>query len=114
MKDNLPGPFTFLLPASTTLPKVFKGRKTVGVRIPDNAIAREIAMRMDSPLLTTSIQWDTEDEAINPESIAMRYSDTVDIVIDGGEGGTEPSTVIDITDSSNPEIIRQGLGEIEL
>ena len=69
---------------------------------------------MDSPLLTTSIQWDTEDEAINPESIAMRYSDTVDIVIDGGEGGTEPSTVIDITDSSNPEIIRQGLGEIEL
>lgn len=114
MKDNLPGPFTFLLPASTTLPKVFKGRKTVGVRIPDNAIAREIAMRMDSPLLTTSIQWDTEDEAINPESIAMRYSDTVDIVIDGGEGGTEPSTVIDITDSSNPEIIRPGLGEIEL
>lgn len=114
MKDNLPGPFTFLLPASTTLPKVFKGRKTVGVRIPDNAIAREIAMRMDSPLLTTSIQWDTEDEAINPESIAMRYSDTVDIVIDGGEGGTEPSTVINITDSSNPEIIRQGLGEIEL
>ncbi len=114
MKTCLPGPFTMILPSASPLPKVFKGRKSVGVRIPDNAIAREIAMRMDSPLLTTSIQWDTEDEAINPESIAMRYSDTVDIVIDGGEGGTEPSTVIDITDSSNPEIIRQGLGEIEL
>lgn len=114
LKRNLPGAFTFILPASTTLPKVFKGRKTVGVRIPDNAISRELAMRLGNPVLTTSIEWNEElpDEGSEPEFIAMRYNDVVEIIIDGGSGELIPSTVIDCTDSSSPEIVRDGKGQL--
>lgn len=110
LKEYTPGPYTFLLPASSTLPKQFKGRKTVGVRIPDNRIARTLAEQLGRPILTTSVEIDPDDEFAHtmPDSIAMRYNDTADIVIDAGEGGATPSTIVDLTDSSNPEVIRQG------
>ena len=113
LKDNLPGPYTFILPASTSLPKVFKGRKTVGVRIPDNPIAGALAAALGNPLMTTSIDVDADApfESVMPDSIAMRYGDSVDIIIDAGEGEIVPSTVVDITDSSQPEVIREGKGE---
>lgn len=113
LKDYLPGPYTFILPASTSLPKVFKGRKTVGVRIPDNSIAMALAAALGNPLMTTSIDVDADApfESVMPDSIAMRYGDSVDIIIDAGEGEIVPSTVVDITDSSQPEVIREGKGE---
>ena len=113
LKDNLPGPYTFILPASTSLPKVFKGRKTVGVRIPDNPIAGALAAALGNPLMTTSIDVDVDApfESVMPDSIAMRYGDSVDIIIDAGEGEIVPSTVVDITDSAEPEVIREGKGE---
>lgn len=111
LRENLPGAFTFILPAASTLPKAFKGRKTVGVRVPDNVIAREITKRLGNPILTTSIEWDDDPEdGCNPQAIAMKYEDVVDIVIDGGYGELMPSTVVDCVDSKNPEIIREGKG----
>ena len=113
LKEYLPGPYTFLLPSSTTLPKVFKGRKTVGIRIPDNAIAIALATALGNPLMTTSVEVDDDApyESVMPESIAMKYGDKVDIIIDAGEGDVVPSTVIDITDAYSPEVIREGKGE---
>ena len=110
LRDNFPGAFTFILPAASTLPKVFKGRKTVGVRVPDNVIAREIASQLGNPILTTSIECDDPDDACNPQAIAMKYERDVDLVIDGGYGDITPSTIIDCTDSAEPEIIREGKG----
>jgi len=112
LKEYLPGPFTFILPTSPSLPKVFKGRKEVGIRIPDNNIAREIARRLESPLLTSSVEipGDETADARFAESIAAHYEDIAEIVIDGGEGAGTPSTVVDVTDSSSPVIVRQGLG----
>ncbi len=114
LRDNLPGAFTFILPASNTLPKAFKSRKTVGIRVPDNEIAREIASRLGNPIMTTSIQWNENEpeEGCEPQSIAMKYDETVDILIDGGTGDLMPSTIIDCLDSSSPEIIREGKGII--
>ena len=111
LRENLPGAFTFILPAASTLPKVFKGRKTVGIRVPDNVIACEIAARLGNPVLTTSIEWDDDPEdGCNPQAIALKYEDIVDIVIDGGSGELTPSTIVDCTDSSAPEIVRDGKG----
>lgn len=111
LRENLPGAFTFILPAASTLPKVFKGRKTVGIRVPDNVIACEIAARLGNPILTTSIEWDDDPEdGCNPQAIAMKYEDVVDIVIDGGNGELTPSTIVDCTDSAAPEIVREGKG----
>lgn len=116
LKDYLPGPFTFVLPASTTLPKVFKGRKSVGVRIPDNSIARALARSLGHPVLTSSVELDEEYETPDGEALGLRYEGQpeVSVVLDGGDGGFTPSTVIDCIDSSEPEIIRQGAGEIIL
>ncbi len=113
LKEYLPGPYTFLLPSSTTLPKVFKGRKTVGIRIPDNAIAIALATALGNPLMTTSVEVDDDApyESVMPESIAMKYGDKVDTIIDAGEGDVVPSTVIDITDAYSPEVVREGKGE---
>lgn len=113
LKKYLPGPFTFILPAATTLPKVFKGRKTVGLRVPDNSIAAAIAESLGNPLMSTSVQIDDDEpyESAMPESIAMKYEGAVDFIIDAGDGDIVPSTVIDITDPSSPEIIREGKGE---
>lgn len=110
VKDFLPGPFTFVLPASTRLPKVFKGRKTVGLRIPDNDIATALADELGNPILTTSIDVGDDWDSTNAESIAMCYDSDVSLTIDGGEGGTIPSTVVDLTDTDNPLVIREGKG----
>lgn len=120
MKEYLPGPFTFILPAASTLPKVFKGRRTVGVRVPDNDIARALADTLGNPVMSASVPLgdsdDALDEASDPRALGLRYSGTpeVTVVIDGGEGGTEGSTIVDCLDSSSPEIVRQGLGTIGL
>lgn len=111
LKENTPGPFTFLFKSASTLPKAFKGRKTVGIRIPDNNTARLIAERLGRPLLTTSIEFEDEDYAVNPELISEAYNDKVEIFIEGENGDTVPSTIIDCTGSS-PEIIREGKGEL--
>ena len=113
LRENLPGAFTFILPAASTLPKAFKGRKTVGIRVPDNTIAREIATQLGNPILTTSIEWDDDPEdGCNPQAIALKYEDAVDIVIDGGYGELTPSTIIDCTDSATPTITREGKGQL--
>lgn len=115
LRANLPGPFTFILPAASTLPKVFKGRKTVGVRVPDNSIARAIAEALGNPVLTTSIPTEgmEDEEIIEPMSIAMKMEDVADIMVDGGQGDNRPSTVVDCLDSSSPEVVREGKGIFE-
>ena len=115
LREYLPGPFTFILPASSKLPKVFKGRKTVGVRIPDSAVARALAEALGNPLLTTSVDpYDDSDPdgVVNPELIAEKYENDASVLIDAGEGRSVPSTVVDLTDSANPQVVRQGLGEL--
>lgn len=115
MKSHLPGAFTFILPVSPRLPKVFKGRREVGVRVPDNDIARELARRLGNPLLSTTVEVDAEDfDAVSPHAAAERYETDVEYLIDGGDCTMVYSTVVDCTDSSAPEIIREGKGEIEL
>ena len=114
MKKNLPGPFTFILPTSSELPKIYKNRREVGIRVPDNNIIRQLVKELGNPILTMSIH--DEDEYIeystDPELIAEKYEDVVDVVIDGGMGGTEASTVIDCT-SDEFVIVRQGKGELD-
>ena len=112
LKRNLPGPFTFIFPASSRLPKVFKGRKTVGIRIPDNKIATELVRRLGNPVLSTTIKWDDEDYAINPELIAEAYDGVIPYMIDGGDGGLIPSTVVDCT-SGEPDVVREGKGILQ-
>ncbi len=111
MKRNLPGPFTFIFPALSKLPKAFKGRRTVGIRIPDNIIARTIVENLGRPILSTSVMGQDEDYISEPELIAENYANTVDIVIDAGRGKVIPSTVVDCT-SDDFEIVRQGIGEL--
>ena len=115
LKHYLPGPFTFILPASTTLPKVFKGRKTVGVRIPDCEFARALATELGNPVLTSSVPVDDPDELVSAESLAMILDGNREIVlaVDGGAGKADPSTIVDCTDSRDPQISRQGLGVFE-
>jgi tRNA threonylcarbamoyl adenosine modification protein (Sua5/YciO/YrdC/YwlC family) len=112
LKKNLPGPFTFILPANSNVPKIFKGKKkTIGIRVPDNPIIVEIVKLLGNPLLTTSIH--DEDEVIeyttDPELIHEKYGIKVDMVIDGGYGGNVASTVVDCT-GDEPVIIRDGAG----
>lgn len=115
LKRYLPGPYTFILPASTRLPKVFKGRKTVGIRVPDQPVAIALARAVGHPILSASVAVDPDDPelAANPESLAMEYERVASLIIDSGEGGTEPSTIVDLTDSSDPAITRQGKGVFE-
>lgn len=114
MKKNLPGPFTFILNANNKVPDLFQSNKrTVGIRIPNNAILLEIVQTFGSPLLTTSVHDDDEilEYTTDPELIHEKYEDLVDLVIDGGYGQIHPSTVVDCT-SDEPVIIRQGIGEL--
>ncbi|MFV0469552.1 MAG: L-threonylcarbamoyladenylate synthase [Dysgonomonas sp.] len=115
MKKNLPGAFTFILPTTSNLPKIYKNRKTVGIRIPDNNIIRELVRNLGSPILTTSIKDDDEliEYSTDPELINEKYEDQIDAIVDGGYGGIEASTIVDCT-SGEPEIIRQGKGELVL
>ena len=115
MKKNLPGPFTFILNTTSSLPKIYKNKKTVGIRIPDNNIIRELVNALGNPILTTSVKDDDDmlEYSTDPELIYEKYKEQVDIVIDGGYGGIEASTIVDCTDGE-PEIIRQGKGELIL
>ncbi len=109
LKKNLPGPFTFILNGTNRLPKLFKNRKTVGVRMPKNNIALEIVRELGNPLMTSSIFTDDEttEYITDPELIEEKYGNIVDLVIDGGYGGLIPSSIIDCT-ADEPEIVRQG------
>ncbi|WP_370407688.1 L-threonylcarbamoyladenylate synthase [Tenacibaculum dicentrarchi] len=115
LKRALPGPYTFILPGSNSLPKVFKKRKTIGIRIPDNIIAQTIVEALGNPIVSTSIH--DEDEVIeyttDPELIFEKWQNIVDIVIDGGYGDNYASTVIDLTTDS-PEVIREGKGSLDI
>lgn len=107
MKDNTPGPFTFLFRAASSLPRAFKGRKVVGIRIPANEAVRKIVEAMGNPLLSTSITFKDDDYGINPDLIEEEYADKADLMIKGEDGKLQPSAIIDCTDRS-PEIIREG------
>lgn len=113
LKQYLPGPYTFIFQALSKLPKAFKGRRTVGVRIPDNAIARKIVETLGRPILSTSVEAADADYMCEPELIAESYQSSVDIVLDAGRGGSIPSTIIDCT-SGDFEVIREGKGKFEL
>lgn len=111
LKAHLPGPYTFILPASREVPKILKSKKdTVGIRIPDNNIARAIVMELGHPILTTTLPGEMVEEYTDPEIIHENFKALVDIVVDGGPGGIVPSTIIDCT-GDEPIIIREGLGE---
>jgi tRNA threonylcarbamoyl adenosine modification protein (Sua5/YciO/YrdC/YwlC family) len=112
IKKNLPGPFTFILNANSKVPKIFQSKKrTIGIRMPDNAIVEAIIDELGHPLLTTSIRDDDKviEYTTDPELIYERYKDKVDLVVNGGYGDNEASTVVDCT-SGTPEILRQGKG----
>lgn len=117
MKKALPGPYTFILEASFKVPKLMKqAKKTVGIRVPDNAICREIVMQLGNPLVSTSLH-DNSDDILeyfsDPEVIHQNYGNMVDMVIDGGFGNIYPSTVIDCS-GTEIEIVREGLGSLEI
>ena len=114
LKRNLPGPFTFILDANNKVPDIFQtNKKTIGIRIPDNRIILEIVREFGHPIVTTSIH--EEDDQIeystDPELIHERYSDKVDLVVDGGFGQFIASTIVDLT-QNEPVILRQGAGEL--
>ena len=115
LKRALPGPYTFILPGSKSLPNVFKKKKTVGIRVPNNAIALEIVKQLGNPIASTSIR--DEDEIIeyttDPELIYEKWDKLVDLVVDGGYGDNQGSTIIDLS-KDEPEIIREGKGSLEI
>ncbi len=114
MKRVLPGPFTFVLNADSRLPKIFRNRKEVGIRVPDNDIIRDICRLLDAPILTTTLPLDEGEDieyVTDPELIHEKFGEQVDLVIDGGMGGTELSTVINCC-GDEPEVVRQGKGWI--
>ncbi len=116
MKRVLPGPFTFILEANNSVPKLLQStKKTIGIRIPDNNIIREIVRQLGHPILSSSVKDDDEviEYTTDPELIYERYGDMVDIVIDGGYGDNVPSTVVDCT-GGELEIIREGKGDVTL
>ncbi len=111
LKNYLPGPYTFILPASKEVPKILKSRKnSIGLRVPDNLIARTIVKRLGHPVLSTSLPGELVEEYTDPEIIYEHFKNQVDIVIDGGPGHMVPSTIIDYT-SGEPVILRKGAGE---
>jgi tRNA threonylcarbamoyl adenosine modification protein (Sua5/YciO/YrdC/YwlC family) len=114
LKRALPGPYTFILPGSSNLPKVFKKKKTVGIRIPDNNIIRTLVAELGHPIVSTSIRDDDDvlEYTTDPELIFEKWQHLVDIVIDGGYGDNEPSTVIDLTEQ--PIVTRAGKGSLDI
>ncbi|WP_126972394.1 L-threonylcarbamoyladenylate synthase [Gynurincola endophyticus] len=113
LKQYLPGPYTFILPASKQVPKLLKSRKdTIGLRIPDNNIARAIIKRLGRPILSASLPGDMVEDYTDPEIMYEKFHKLVDVVIDGGIGNMVPSTVVDYT-SDEPVIIREGAGIFE-
>lgn len=111
LKTYLPGPYTFILPASKEVPKLLKSKKdTVGLRIPDNLIARNIVKELGRPILSASLPGEMVEEYTDPDLINRNFEKLVDIVIDGGIGGMVPSTIVDCT-GEEPVVLRKGLGE---
>ena len=114
LKEYLPGPYTFILPASKEVPKILHSKKsTIGLRIPDNTIANTIVEQLGNPILSASLPGAMVEEYTDPELMYENFGKLVDIVIDGGPGGMKPSTVIDCT-TEPYELIRQGAGEWEV
>jgi tRNA threonylcarbamoyl adenosine modification protein (Sua5/YciO/YrdC/YwlC family) len=115
LKRALPGPYTFILPGNNDLPKEFRKKKTVGIRIPDNNIALQIVKMLGNPIVSTSIHDDDEvlEYSTDPELIFEKWQNRVDLVIDGGYGDNTPSTIIDLT-GDNPEVIRVGKGSLDV
>ncbi|OIQ30400.1 MAG: threonylcarbamoyl-AMP synthase [Bacteroidetes bacterium MedPE-SWsnd-G2] len=115
LKRALPGPYTFILPGAKTLPHPFKKKKTVGIRVPDNNIAIELVKALGNPIISTSIR--DEDEILeyttDPELILEKWDNKVDLVIDGGYGDNEGSTVIDFSDD-DPVVVREGKGSLDI
>jgi tRNA threonylcarbamoyl adenosine modification protein (Sua5/YciO/YrdC/YwlC family) len=110
LKNYLPGPYTFVLPASKQVPKILKNKKNaIGLRIPDNLIARTIVKELGHPILSSSLPGNSVEEYTDPELMHENFKNLVDLVVDGGIGGTKPSTVIDYT-SGDPVVLRKGLG----
>ncbi|MEZ4810822.1 MAG: L-threonylcarbamoyladenylate synthase [Allomuricauda sp.] len=115
LKRALPGPYTFILPGNNNLPKDFKKKNTVGIRVPDNAIARALVTELGNPIVSTSIH--DEDDILeyttDPELIFEKWQNLVDVVIDGGYGGNVASTVIDLS-TGVPEVVREGKGDLDI
>ena len=115
LKRSLPGPYTFILPGNNNLPKDFKKKKTVGIRVPDNSIARALVEELGNPIVSTSIY--DEDELLeyttDPELIYEKWENRVDVVINGGYGGNIASTVVDLS-GDEPEVIREGKGTMDI
>lgn len=115
LKRALPGPYTFILPGNNNLPKDFKKRKTVGIRVPDNEIAKALVLELGNPIVSTSI-YDEDDileYTTDPELIFEKWENLVDIVVDGGYGGNIASTVIDLS-TGYPEVVREGKGSTDI
>ncbi|HEX2845777.1 MAG: threonylcarbamoyl-AMP synthase [Chitinophagaceae bacterium] len=113
LKEYLPGPYTFILPASKMVPKILQSKKdTIGLRIPDNQIALDIIRELGRPILSASLPGDMVEDYTDPEVMHENFRKEVDIIVDGGIGGTVPSTIIDCT-GEEPVLVRQGLGKWE-
>ncbi|TCK64779.1 tRNA threonylcarbamoyl adenosine modification protein (Sua5/YciO/YrdC/YwlC family) [Winogradskyella wandonensis] len=115
LKRALPGPYTFILPGSKNLPNPFKKRKTVGIRVPDNSIIQALLNALGNPIVSTSIRDDDDvlEYTTDPELIHEKWDNLVDVVIDGGYGDNEASTVIDLSEDE-PLIVREGKGSLEI
>jgi tRNA threonylcarbamoyl adenosine modification protein (Sua5/YciO/YrdC/YwlC family) len=114
LKEHLPGPYTFILPASKLVPKILQSKKdTIGLRIPDNTIAMAIIKELGRPILSASLPGETVEDYTDPEIMQENFRNEVDFVIDGGIGGVIPSTIIDCT-GDEPLLIREGLGKWEV
>ena len=116
MKRNLPGAFTFILPTGSKLPKIFKNRKEVGIRMPDHPIIMEICQLLDAPILTTTLPLEEGEEIeyiTTPELIEEKFGRDADIIIDGGIGDFEPSTIVNCVDGE-AEVVRQGKGWLDI
>ncbi|MGE9311677.1 L-threonylcarbamoyladenylate synthase [Niabella sp. CJ426] len=113
LKEHLPGPYTFILPASKQVPKILQSKKdTIGLRVPDNKIVHELVKELGHPILSTTLPGDFVEDYTDPEIIYEKYKNLVDIVVDGGIGGSEPSTIVNCVDDAY-EVIRMGAGEWE-
>ena len=113
LKQYLPGPYTFILGASKEVPKILKTKKdTVGIRVPDNKIARCIVQELGNPILSATLPGEYVEDYTDPEIIHDKFEKLVDVVIDGGIGGMIPSTIVDFS-KDEPELIREGAGEWE-
>ncbi|HTD94136.1 MAG TPA: L-threonylcarbamoyladenylate synthase [Chitinophagaceae bacterium] len=111
LKEFLPGPYTFILPASKMVPKILQSKKdTIGLRIPDNNISHAIIQQLGRPILSASLPGEMIEDYTDPEVMYENFRNEVDMVIDGGIGGAMPSTVIDLT-NDDPVLIREGLGK---